>query len=875
MKLFNYACGKFKVFGRLRRGSIVTIILLAVLVFTFMLIPFPFVLPQGNTMVAEGPYIGITVDPENQSRYGFVYPLTYVFSIPSNASDLKVWFRYDQVEPWIRLQEKTSDDLFNGIYAVRFDYTNEMAYVSIGFNGTSNIIQMRFTDSANTTVYDIDHLGFAEYYDNRKCVVTATIDEWDDVRSNSMMRAVDLFQERQMWVSASITTYGVASLGEGFNATTWMEIQSEVDEGYVEPTSHSRTHANIPYSNTTWEVRGSRDDIIGNMTYIPYSWGSNKYVYAWIEPYGTWNNATRTEVGQADYIVDREYYYTSDVSWGDYNASYRIYSASHYPDPGGRWDEPWGAINSKFDQAYNNGQIYHGMFHPLVIDEARWQNITDHLDYISGRKDVWYVGFGHLYMYHYLQEFSSELLSVDTVGFITHTSDSDFLQGTSSENVGIVNGSLRLKLLGGGLGSFGKTDIGESTFVAADDTMFGCKYGLPQASDVENITVYLTGPTGNFRVTGCAIYSDNNGVPSTLLGSTETAWPSSGWTTFSFASPLSLSSGQYWIFFYIMLYDETGYYSPGNPNQAVQYYRRYDGTWPSQFPTPAAFTDRAISMYANFTKTGGGNGSWTSEWLDASQIVNWTKVSWSEATPPGTDLVISTRTCPELFEGYPYESQASPWSSNLTDPTGSPVASPNNRFLQYKVYLLTNGTYTPILYSAAVFYENSNTTQQYATLTVDSIPVNGQCFVNSIPLGITPQTKNVVPGTYMIGWGDVDGYYTPASQNITLAENETATVVGIYEEIPPPPAHYQLSIYSTPINGFTVEISNSTHTFQMNTGSSMVLMEGEYNITVVDTMIEITFEQWIFNAWSDGATSASRSIILSKNTILAYEYTRQ
>jgi hypothetical protein len=150
--------------------------------------------------------------------------------------------------------------------------------------------------------------------------------------------------------------------------------------------------------------------------------------------------------------------------------------------------------------------------------------------------------------------------------------------------------------------------------------------------------------------------------------------------------------------------------------------------------------------------------------------------------------------------------------------------------------------------------------------------VKGEVFVNSTSLGIAPQTRTVVSGTYVVSWGDVEGYYTPTSQIVTLAGDEIKNIIGLYEVPPPPPAQYQLSIYSQPLNGFKVEVSNSTDTFQMNTGTSIVLTEGEYNVTIIDTSIEITFQQWAFDSWSDGNTSASRTITLSKNTILLYKY---
>ena len=43
------------------------------------------------------------------------------------------------------------------------------------------------------------------------------------------------------------------------------------------------------------------------------------------------------------------------------------------------------------------------MSHPAIID---WENDVYpwvHLEHISNRKNIWYVGFGHLYAYHFIQ----------------------------------------------------------------------------------------------------------------------------------------------------------------------------------------------------------------------------------------------------------------------------------------------------------------------------------------------------------------------------------------------------------------------------------------------------------------------------------------
>ena len=413
-----------------------------------------------------------------------------------------------------------------------------------------------------------------------------------------------------MWITAGMVTCGVAKYGESFNATTWTEVQSEVNQGFVEPVSHSRTHPQPPYSDVIWEVQGSRDDIIGNLTSIPYSWGSNKYVYAWLEPFGEWDDAIRTAVGQSGYIVDREYYYTSDVSWGDYNSSLGIYSASHYPDPGGRWDDG-GAIDSNFDQAYNNGYIYHGQFHPsggegVLLTEGEWQNFTDHLDYISGRKDVWYVGFGHLYMYHYLQEFSSQLLSIETVGFITDTTDSDFQQGTL-ENVEIVNGSLTLMMFPSVPGTLGNAVWGGLNGNYRGGRKFGSIFTLSEAATITKISVALRDylETGKVNAVKAAIYD----ASFNLKGQTGLAnLPATfQWVTMNLSSPLSLSAGDYWLD--VCLNERADFrYDAGGTNQLHYKLVTFSNEFTNPYGTPDGYQNWQLSIYADFVQMRVGGG---------------------------------------------------------------------------------------------------------------------------------------------------------------------------------------------------------------------------------------------------------------------------
>ena len=58
-------------------------------------------------------------------------------------------------------------------------------------------------------------------------------------------------------------------------------------------------------------------------------------------------------------------------------------------------------LNSDFDVVYADGGIYHAWGHP---GKSGWEpggNAYEHIQYVKGKMDVWYVGLGALYAYDY------------------------------------------------------------------------------------------------------------------------------------------------------------------------------------------------------------------------------------------------------------------------------------------------------------------------------------------------------------------------------------------------------------------------------------------------------------------------------------------
>ena len=71
----------------------------------------------------------ITIDQQLHLDYGLAYPITYEFYLPNQGDEISAYLRYRFGDDWVEMVEKTSNDFFNGVEAVRFDYIDCKAYV--------------------------------------------------------------------------------------------------------------------------------------------------------------------------------------------------------------------------------------------------------------------------------------------------------------------------------------------------------------------------------------------------------------------------------------------------------------------------------------------------------------------------------------------------------------------------------------------------------------------------------------------------------------------------------------------------------------------------------------------------------------------------
>ena len=360
-----------------------------------------------------GNQIVITVDSTIHENYGLKFPYTYKISISQGSSGLKAFRKFFNSMNWSQLPDKTVNDFFNGIDAVRFDYTSNIAYVSAAFHSVTDSLFIKITDNQNNNVL-AGFAGICKYYDNRKAVVTCSADDWHMHFSNYFIESLIYFRQYNLWVTAGIVT------DSGWcDNQTWQQIQTQLNLGFVEATSHSRNHLFVPYNNTEYEVQGSKEDIINNLN-LPslFKRGNKEYVYVWIAPYGQYNDSIDYYVSKNQYLTSRltnnNYYIFSN--WEDNKNKFAAVGVSYEMG-----EASWGGVhdldtlNNTFNTVFEKGEIYHLMFHPHVLNQYNsWNDgyVIDHLQHISNRKNIWYVGLGHLYLYRLL-EYDEPQVSVD------------------------------------------------------------------------------------------------------------------------------------------------------------------------------------------------------------------------------------------------------------------------------------------------------------------------------------------------------------------------------------------------------------------------------------------------------------------------------
>lgn len=345
----------------------------------------------------------IQVDPSAHQRYGLYYPATYKFRLPAGSQGLTAQYRYWEGS-WKNLTEQKQGDIFNGIDAVRFDYGNDFAYVSVRLSRASDAIHVRVVDSQGQPVpWQFDSI--TRYYDDRNAVVTLTLDDWNTSFADDFDTALDYLFNDGLYFSAAIIS----------NDVYWNRVQQKIDQygDHLEIASHTMNHpctaADYATHGYQVETAGSRDALRQNLRF-----GASPYVPLLVEPCGYSDDQLQAALTAADYLLSRSANNNPVqgmvFSEWDPNAGRYSRGAVTYDDDVNLDDAKLLAdTNAAFDKAIQAGGIYHLMDHP---SKGFWHPdsyLLQHLHYISGRSDIWYVPFGQLYLYHFLQEMQGNL----------------------------------------------------------------------------------------------------------------------------------------------------------------------------------------------------------------------------------------------------------------------------------------------------------------------------------------------------------------------------------------------------------------------------------------------------------------------------------
>jgi Secretion system C-terminal sorting domain len=395
-------------------------------IITFTFISFfliSFVYAQNNeiltTSLSNTNELVITIDHAFHYKYGCAYPMTYQISLNQGIHGLIALRKFSADDKWSYIQEKTSQDFFNGIEAARFDYNNNKAYVSTPFSASGDSLFIRITDSLGNNI-PLQYSGICKYYDNRIAVVTGSCDDWSDwvVQDNRYSTLLNLFRSYHLYLTVGIITDAANSSG-----STWTKFQQQLDSGFIEAASHSRSHPDTPYTDYWGEIISSYDDILSHLS-LPalFSLGSEKqYVYTWIAPYGSFNNTIDSLLQFRSYLVSRIYsignatipsvifseWDTNFHHFGNMNALVELGAPSW-----GGGDTSLSSLNGKFDSVLTQNGIYQFMWHPQVLyPDRNLPYLNKHLTYISNHKNIWYANLGHLYLYHMLQDVSTSGIS--------------------------------------------------------------------------------------------------------------------------------------------------------------------------------------------------------------------------------------------------------------------------------------------------------------------------------------------------------------------------------------------------------------------------------------------------------------------------------
>lgn len=348
--------------------------------------------------------ISFTIDETLKDAFGFQYPLSMIIELDQDLASVQK--RAGSNNEWLNITQVQETEIAKGIECYRIIGTNR-AVVSFRFEFQSNSISLKFIDGSGNAI-KAEIIELCEYYDNKKCAVTVTADDWSTEFNESFIKSCRIFRDKNIWLTVGIIV-------DYCDDQTVFDIQSQLDSGLIEAASHSLTH---PFTNVDYyykEVTHSKIKIIDMLDLpVEFKAGDKEFVYTWIAPYGDITASANNWISESNYIVSR-LYYGGTIDYATLHKKNYFANVGVSTEMGSMWlgTDDIADLNATFDRTYASEGVYHTMFHPNVIRiDSAWNEdyFAGHINYISNREDIWYVSFGHLYLYRFMYEKFSEAL---------------------------------------------------------------------------------------------------------------------------------------------------------------------------------------------------------------------------------------------------------------------------------------------------------------------------------------------------------------------------------------------------------------------------------------------------------------------------------
>jgi len=73
--------------------------------------------------------------------------------------------------------------------------------------------------------------------------------------------------------------------------------------------------------------------------------------------------------------------------------------------------------------------------------------------------------------------------------------------------------------------------------------------------------------------------------------------------------------------------------------------------------------------------------------------------------------------------------------------------------------------------------------QGTGTLSVTTTPVNGTIYVDNLLVGSKFWSGDLIAGSHVVSFGDVNGYVAPSQQAVTIIADQTYYAVGAYRKL--------------------------------------------------------------------------------------------